>query len=45
LSNIVDIKNHPWFEKIDWNKLIKKELKPHFLPKIEDELDIQNFDR
>lgn len=45
LSNIAEIKNHPWFGTIDWEKLIKKEIKPHFIPKIEDELDIQNFDR
>lgn len=24
MSNIVDIKNHPWFATIDWSRLTKK---------------------
>lgn len=45
MSNIADIKNHPWFLKINWEQLIRKEIKPHFRPKIEDDIDVQNFDR
>lgn len=40
----MDIKNHPFFEEIDWKKLGKKELKVPFVPKIEDPLDGSNFD-
>eukprot|EP00956_Cyclotella_meneghiniana_P030281 scaffold75720_cov67-Cyclotella_meneghiniana.AAC.4 len=40
----MDIKNHPFFEEIDWNKLGKKELKVPFTPKIKDPLDGSNFD-
>jgi len=36
-----EIKNHPFFAGIDWDKLLKKEIKPPYLDPIEDdELDI-----
>lgn len=42
---MANIKNHPWFAPIDWEKLINKEIKPPFMPKIEHDVDTQNFDR
>lgn len=45
MAGVANIKNHPWFEKIEWDKLLKKELKAPFIPKIEDSIDTQNFDR
>ena len=45
LANVVNIKNHPWFSTIDWEKLILKELKAPFIPKLDTDMDTQNFDR
>lgn len=45
MENVVNIKNHPWFATMDWNKLINKEIHSPFVPKIENDLDTQNFDR
>ncbi|KAF8638316.1 hypothetical protein AX17_002336 [Amanita inopinata Kibby_2008] len=35
-----DIKRHPWFSTIDWDKLEKKEIKPPFVPNMQQ----ANFD-
>ena len=40
-----DIKSHPWFIGVNWDALLKKEIVPPFLPKINGELDVSNFDR
>lgn len=34
MANVVNIKNHPWFATMDWNKLINKEIHSPFVPKI-----------
>lgn len=39
-----EIKADPWFASIDWDKLIKKEIKPPFKPKITAVDDTGNFD-
>lgn len=39
-----EIKIHPFFEGIDWEKLDKKEYKPPFNPGVESDLDLKNFD-
>ena len=39
-----EIKCHPWFEKVDWNALMEKKIKPPFIPKIKNELDVTHFD-
>lgn len=38
-----EIKAHPWFKGIDWDKLYKMEAA--FLPEVNDELDTQNFEK
>jgi serum/glucocorticoid-regulated kinase 2 len=38
------IKNHPWFSSIDWDAIMRKEVKAPFVPVIRDELDVSNFD-
>lgn len=43
-KNEDDIKNHPWFKDVDWEKLYKKEIKPEFIPIVEHEIDVSNFD-
>ena len=45
MQGVANIKDHPWFSTIDWNRLINQELKAPFIPKLEDDLDTQNFDR
>jgi serine/threonine protein kinase len=32
---ILDIKEHPWFAEIDWDKLAKKQLTPPYQPKLD----------
>lgn len=38
-----DIKEHRWFKGFDWKALMKKELKPFFIPKVNSEGDTSNF--
>ena len=43
-----DIMKHPWFESIDWGKLVKRQLKAevftNFIPKQSNPLDVSAFD-
>uniref|UniRef100_A0AC35U7V6 Non-specific serine/threonine protein kinase n=1 Tax=Rhabditophanes sp. KR3021 TaxID=114890 RepID=A0AC35U7V6_9BILA len=39
-----EIKEHPFFASIDWDKLLRRELKPPFIPKCKDESDVSNID-
>ena len=39
-----EIKRHPYFANIDWQKLLNKDLKPPFKPQVESECDTSNFD-
>ncbi|KAK4773246.1 hypothetical protein SAY87_028265 [Trapa incisa] len=38
-----EIKVHPWFKGIDWNRLYQ--MKAAFIPEVNDELDTQNFEK
>lgn len=38
------IKSHPWFMGINWDALLRKEIKAPFIPHIKNELDLSNFD-
>ena len=40
-----EIKKHPWFKKIDWEALKKKELEPPFKPQVKDKEDLRNIDK
>ena len=44
-KNVKDIKNHKFFEDIDWVKLEKKQITPPFKPKIRYQGDVRNFDK
>ena len=45
-NGIEEIKAHPWFADIDFNKLVKKQIPVTFKPKLsEDVLDTSNFDK
>ena len=39
-----EIKNHPWFKKIDWDLLLQKKVETPFKPQINGENWINNFD-
>ncbi|KAJ3432777.1 serine/threonine-protein kinase ypk2/ykr2 [Anaeramoeba flamelloides] len=39
-----EIKKHPFFSGLDWEKVYNKEYTPEFLPKISDLTDVRNFD-
>lgn len=39
-----DIKKHPWFKDIDWDRLANKQLEAPWTPDIKDALDVSNFD-
>lgn len=39
-----EIKRHAWFERVDWDAILDKRIKPPFVPKIKSELDVSNFD-
>ncbi|WCJ38300.1 Protein kinase family protein [Euphorbia peplus] len=38
-----EIKDHPWFDGTDWDKLYQMEAA--FIPEVKDELDTQNFEK
>ncbi|KAH8554140.1 kinase-like domain-containing protein [Umbelopsis sp. PMI_123] len=38
------IKNHPFFARIDWRKLMAKKVQPPFKPSVESAYDTSNFD-
>ncbi|KAK8703898.1 hypothetical protein V6N13_047541 [Hibiscus sabdariffa] len=38
-----EIKSHPWFKGIEWDKLYQ--MKAAFIPEVNDELDTQNFEK
>lgn len=39
-----EIKNHSWFQDIEWEKYLKKEVKAPLVPVVKNELDFSNFD-
>ncbi|KAL6453233.1 YPK2 Serine/threonine-protein kinase YPK2/YKR2 [Candida maltosa Xu316] len=44
LDEASEIKSHPFFKDIDWNKLLNKNYLPPFKPNVENLLDTSNFD-
>jgi len=39
------IRSHPWFQDIDWDKLLRLEITPPFKPKVRSADDLQNIDK
>lgn len=39
-----EVKHHPWFNDIDWDKLLKKEIDPPFKPKVKSMEDTSQID-
>lgn len=44
MTNPAEIKNHPFFKGIDWNKMECQSLKPPYIPNLKDESDLAHFD-
>jgi len=38
------IKAHPYFKTMDWDRLLRKEIKPPFIPPVKDKLDVSMVD-
>lgn len=38
------VKNHIWFAGINWDAILRKEIKAPFIPEFKGELDLSNFD-
>jgi len=43
-NDLDEIKEHPFFEDVDWDKLNKRQLTCSFQPKIKSDLDTDNFE-
>ena len=43
-SSANEIKNHPFFKDIDFNKVLNKEYNPPFIPKLESDIDLRYFE-
>jgi len=39
------IKKHPWFRSLNWEKLLKREITPPFIPSVKSSNDIGNIDK
>lgn len=44
-GGIKELKGHPWFNGINWDKLYRKEYTIPYKPTITDNLDLSNFDK
>lgn len=44
-DGLKNIKKHPYFKEIDWEKLEKREILPPFVPKIKNDTDVGYFDK
>ena len=40
-----EVKNHPFFKDIDFNKVLNKEYKPPFIPQLDNETDLKYFEK
>lgn len=43
-GGVSKIKQHAWFEGMDWDKLLKKEYPAPMVPKVSDPLDLTNYE-
>lgn len=43
-NGVEEIKNHKYFEDIDWEKLAKREVKPPYNPRLRGEKDVKHID-
>ena len=45
MKETVNIKKHPFFREIDWEKMERLEVEPPFKPMVTDGEDVTNFDK
>ena len=38
-----EIKNHVWFNKVNWKNIGNKKIKPPFVPNLKNNTDVSNF--
>ena len=43
-GGVAELKQHPWFKKIDWDMLYDKLIKPPYIPETECNEDVSNID-
>lgn len=43
-SGVNDIKRHRWFNNFSWDDLMKKKIKPSYVPVVKSLGDVSNFD-
>ncbi|EAR88137.2 Serine/Threonine kinase domain protein (macronuclear) [Tetrahymena thermophila SB210] len=39
-----EIRNHPFFNNVDWDKFLRLEVQPPYIPKVSDKYDLRNID-
>ena len=44
-EGVDEIKNHPFFDGVDWAAMEEKDVPPLFVPTIESDFDLRNIDR
>ena len=44
MKGVNDIKKHRWFDGLDWEDLLKKKLKPSYVPTVKSLGDLSNFE-
>jgi len=44
-TDAAEIKSHPFFVGMDWDRLSKKKVQPQFIPECKDSADATNFDK
>lgn len=43
-NGVEDIKRHPWFAGVDWNKLYQCKIRPPYIPKVAGDGDTRHFE-
>ena len=43
-SGVNDIKKHRWFNNFSWDDILKKKMKPSYVPVVKSLGDVSNFD-
>ena len=44
INGASQIKQHPWFTGLDWDAMVKQEIKPPYKPSIQSNTDVSNFE-
>lgn len=45
MGGVESLKNHPFFLETDWNKVIKRQARPPFIPRLDSDEDVSYFDQ